>query len=519
MQNSIFDIFRDRCASTPDAPFLILPNDNLITYSDALSRTSQYANLFTELGVSAGDRIAVQVEKSSEALIIYLATLNIGGIYLPLNPAYPKNEVRYFLTDAEPTLFICRSEDELVMSELCLELRIPNILALDRHGGGSLSEMANHQSCHDLVCEQRSQDPAAILYTSGTTGRSKGATLSNSNLVANALTLWRFWGFEPKDRLLHALPIFHTHGLFVATNVTICAGSAMILLPKFDLDEIFRLMPNATVMMGVPTFYTRMLADPRFTRESLRHFRLFISGSAPLSVEVHKEFAERTGHVILERYGMTETNMITSNPYDGPRTPGTVGPPLPGVDVQIVDPVTSAVLPSGEIGMIEVRGPNVFKGYWRNPEKTAEEFRESGFFVTGDLGKIDQNGYVHIVGREKDLIISGGFNVYPAEVEAAIEKTLSISECAVVGAPHPDWGEGVVAVIQAREKPCDLSAIRSALASNLATYKQPNAIIYREELPRNAMGKVEKKILRQEVAEIFVNHKMQSPPEQHISEE
>jgi malonyl-CoA/methylmalonyl-CoA synthetase len=348
-------------------------------------------------------------------------------------------------------------------------------------------------------------DLAAILYTSGTTGRSKGAMLTHRNLASNAETLRAAWRFTAADRLLHALPIFHTHGLFVATNVSLLAGGSMLFLPGLDLDAMIRLLPQATAMMGVPTYYTRLLARPDFTRELVGHMRLFVSGSAPLSAETHREFEERTGHRILERYGMTETNMITSNPYDGPRIPGSVGPPLPGVEVRIAEPSSGAPMPQGEIGVIEVKGPNVFKGYWRMPEKTEEEFRAGGFFITGDMGCVDEAGYVRIVGRAKDLVISGGLNVYPAEVEAAIEELPGVAECAVIGVPHPDFGEGVVAVVTARagEPAPDEAAIRAALRDTLASFKQPKLVFVVDALPRNAMGKVQKNVLRETYAGTF----------------
>jgi malonyl-CoA/methylmalonyl-CoA synthetase len=330
--------------------------------------------------------------------------------------------------------------------------------------------------------------------------------ITHENLVSNALTLIDYWRFTKDDVLLHALPIFHTHGLFVATNITLIAGSSMILLPRFDAGEIIRLLPKVTVMMGVPTFYTRLLARPDFTRELVGHMRLFVSGSAPLPADIHREFQERTGHAILERYGMTETNMNISNPYDGDRIPGSIGFPLPGVEIRIADPQSGLALPQGEVGVIEIRGPNVFKGYWRMPEKTKEEFREDGFFISGDLGYIDPRGYTYIVGRAKDLIISGGYNVYPAEVESAIEAIPGVAECAVVGAPHPDFGEGVVAVIAPKPgAQLDEKGVQAALANELAKYKQPKRVFITNDLPRNAMGKVQKKDLREQYAGIFTN--------------
>ncbi len=357
----------------------------------------------------------------------------------------------------------------------------------------------------DFVDASRSADDlAAILYTSGTTGRSKGAMLTHGNLLSNAMALRDFWHVTAQDRLIHALPIFHTHGLFVATNVTLLAGASMFLLPKFDPDEVISLMPRATLLMGVPTFYVRLLQSPRLDRQAVSNMRLFISGSAPLLAETHVGFQNRTGHAILERYGMTETNMNTSNPYDGERIAGTVGFPLPGVTVRVTDPATGAVLPAEETGMIEIKGPNVFKGYWRMPEKTAAEFTADGFFISGDLGKIDRRGYVHIVGRSKDLVISGGYNIYPKEVEGEIDQLEGVAESAVIGVPHPDFGEGVTAiVVRMPDAALDETAILGALQDRLARYKQPKRIIFAEDLPRNTMGKVQKNVLRQQYADLY----------------
>jgi len=427
-----------------------------------------------------------------------------GAVYLPLNSAYTASEIRYFLGDAEPTLFICRPESAAEMQVVAAEAGVPRVETLGSNGEGSLMEAARAQPPAFEDVERTRDDLAAILYTSGTTGRSKGAMLSHGNLASNAEVLRDNWRFTPEDRLLHALPIFHTHGLFVATNVTLMAGSSLIFLPTFNANEIVRLLPQATVMMGVPTFYTRLLARDDFGRDLVAHIRLFVSGSAPLSAETHKEFGVRTGHAILERYGMTETNMNTSNPYDGDRIPGAVGLPLPGVEIRIADPQTGQAVPDGEVGVIEIRGPNVFKGYWRMPEKTREEFREDGFFISGDLGRIDDRGYIWIVGRAKDLIISGGFNVYPAEVEAAIEALPGVTECAVIGVPHADFGEGVVAVVTPKPGAIlEEKTILAALANELAKFKQPKRVFIATELPRNAMGKVQKKDLREQHAKTF----------------
>jgi malonyl-CoA/methylmalonyl-CoA synthetase len=501
MDGNLFGLIRSRIAD-PEALFLIEADGTQLSYKEMVERSGRLANLFRSLGVGAGDRIAIQADKSVWALLVYLATLRAGAVHLPLNPAYTAAEVRYFLGDAEPALFICRPEQAAEMRALAGGAKVETLGA---DGSGSLVPAALKEAAEFEDVARRPDDLAAILYTSGTTGRSKGAMLTHRNLASNAETLRQAWRFTGEDRLLHALPIFHTHGLFVATNVTLLAGGSMLFLPGFDLDTILRLLPQATTMMGVPTYYTRLLSRPDFTRELVGHMRLFVSGSAPLSAETHREFEARTGHKILERYGMTETNMITSNPYEGPRVPGSVGPPLPGVEVRIAEPSSGALLPQGEVGVIEVRGPNVFEGYWRMPAKTAEEFRADGFFITGDMGCVDEARYVRIVGRAKDVVITGGLNVYPAEVEAAIEELPGVAECAVIGVPHPDFGEGVVAVVTARpgEPAPDEAGIRAALRDTLAAFKQPKRIFLVDPLPRNAMGKVQKNVLRETYAETF----------------
>ena len=497
MNENLFEMFRRGFPADLGRTFLERPDGSRLSYADLLDGSARVAQVLKDLGVAPGDRVAVQTEKSAEALLLYLGTLRAGGVYLPLNIAYTAGEVRYFLGDAEPRLFVCRPELEASMAALGEELGVPHVLSLGERGDGSLWGRVAHAVPGDVDVPRAKDDLAAFLYTSGTTGRSKGAMLSHDNLASNAATLRDVWRFTDADRLLHALPIFHTHGLFVATNITLMAGGSLLFLPRFDLDEIMRLLPRATAMMGVPTFYTRLLSRPDFSRELVAHVRLFVSGSAPLSAETHKEFSARTGHAILERYGMTETNMNTSNPYDGDRIPGSVGLPLPGVELRVTDPETGAVLPQGEVGMIEVRGPNVFKGYWRMPEKTKAEFRADGFFITGDLGFVDRRDYVAISGRGKDLIITGGFNVYPAEVEGAVEALPGVAECAVIGVPHADFGEGVVAVVTPRPGAVlDEQEMLRALGTELAKYKLPKRILFAEALPRNTMGKVQKNVLR-----------------------
>lgn len=487
---NLYALFRERFLSDPETPFLIRADGGRFSYGELDGRTASLAARLVELGVTPGDRVAVQAEKSVSGLLLYLATLRAGAVHLPLNPGYTAAEVRYFLEDSEPALFVGDPERGAAARRT---LSLDSLVDGAGKPAGSFNDVA-----------RAPDDLAAILYTSGTTGRSKGAMLTHFNLASNADTLREAWRFTAEDRLLHALPIFHTHGLFVATNVTLRAGGSMLFLPSFDLAEILRLLPRATAMMGVPTFYTRLLSHPGFTRELAAPIRLFVSGSAPLSAETHREFEQRTGHAILERYGMTETNMNTSNPYEGPRVAGTVGPPLPGVEIRIADPATGAELPQGDVGMIEIRGPNVCKGYWRMPDKTAEAFRADGFFISGDMGLIDEAGYVRIVGRDKDLVITGGLNVYPAEVEAAIEALPGVAECAVIGLPHPDFGEGVTAVVVLRPGArLDEPAIGSSLADKLAPFKRPKRVFFTDALPRNAMGKVQKNALRDAYAEAF----------------
>jgi malonyl-CoA/methylmalonyl-CoA synthetase len=474
-----------------------------ISYGELVARAGQMANLLVERGVKPGDRVAAQTDKSVPGLLLYLATVRAGAVYLPLNTAYTLNELEYFITDAEPSLVVCDPSKAQGIGAIAAKVGA-KVETLGGDGKGSLTDAAAKAKPDFVTVARADDDLAAILYTSGTTGRSKGAMLTHDNLASNSLSLVDYWRFTEKDVLIHALPIYHTHGLFVASNVTLFARASMIFLPKFDPELIIKLMARATVMMGVPTFYTRLLQSPSLTHESTKHMRLFISGSAPLLADTHREWAARTGHAVLERYGMTETNMNTSNPYDGDRVAGAVGLPLPGVSVRVTDPETGTELKRDSIGMIEVKGSNVFKGYWRMPEKTKAEFRDDGFFITGDLGKIDTKGYVHILGRGKDLVISGGFNVYPKEIESEIDAIPGVIESAVIGVPHADFGEGVTAVVV-----CDKGAgvseasVLAALDGRLAKFKMPKRVFVVEELPRNAMGKVQKNILRDTYAKIY----------------
>ena len=477
----------------PDRLFLETSDGRRTTYSDMAALVARIAGALLERQVAPGDRVVAQVEKSPAAVALYLACLQVGAAFVPLNTAYTFAELEYFLADADPRLAVVRPAQREQVRNVQRVETLESLLALARSAA---------------PVNESQWDPgslAALLYTSGTTGRSKGAMLSRANLASNAETLMHAWEFTPNDVLLHALPIFHVHGLFVAINTVLASGSSMLFLSRFDADEVIRLLPRASVMMGVPTFYTRLLQHPELTRELVANVRLFVSGSAPLLAETHREFQSRTGHAILERYGMSETLMNTSNPYRGERMPGSVGPALPGVEVRITDPESGAVLDSPDtIGMIEVRGPNVFAGYWRMPEKTAAEFRGDGFFITGDLGKLDARGYIYIVGRGKDLIITGGYNVYPIEVELEIDALPGVNESAVIGVPHPDFGEGVTAVVVLNAgATSDAAMIRRELEQRLAKFKVPKRIVFVPELPRNTMGKVQKSALRDQYRDLY----------------
>jgi malonyl-CoA/methylmalonyl-CoA synthetase len=474
------------------------------TRQQLFDRVARYAAVLQSLGLQAGDRVCLQVEKSVETVALTLGAVQAGVIFNPLNTAYTTAEISYFIGDAEPKLLVCDPSKRDALTIAAEKAGVTHVETLGADGRGTLATLADLAKPMTTAVARSADDIAAILYTSGTTGRSKGAMLSHDNLASNALTLKDYWQFTEQDVLLHALPIYHTHGLFVAINTVLVSGASMIFLPKFDPEQILSLMPGATSLMGVPTFYTRLLQQQGLTKDATEHMRLFISGSAPLLAETHREWQARTGHAILERYGMTETNMNTSNPYQGERIAGTVGFPLPGVSIRVTDPETGAILEQEAIGMLEVKGPNVFKGYWRMPEKTASEFRSDGYFITGDLGKIDHKGYVHIVGRGKDLIISGGFNVYPKEVETEIDAMTGVVESAVVGVAHPDFGEGVVGVVVLnKDSNLNEAAILAHLSTSLAKFKQPKRVFIVEDLPRNTMGKVQKNLLRDSYKDLF----------------
>ena len=494
MNANLYALFAARFPQDRSACFLETAQGLHYCWNDLERASAKIANLFASLKLPQGARIAVQVEKSAEAVILYLATIRAGYVYLPLNTAYRAAEIDYFVNDAEPSVVVCAPENFGWISKIAFKSGCAHVFTLDEHRHGSLLERAIPQPDTFSTVVKQAGELAAILYTSGTTGRSKGAMLSHGNLASNALVLHDYWHWQQGDVLLHALPLFHVHGLFVALHGALLNGSRIIFLNKFDGAEVLRQLPRATVFMGVPTYYVRLLADPAFNAALCANVRLFISGSAPLLTETFHGFIERTGKTILERYGMSETAMLTSNPYDGVRKGGTVGLPLPGVTVRVANARDG-------IGDIEVRGPNVFREYWRMPEKTAEEFTADGFFRTGDVGSFDADGYLSIVGRSKDLIISGGFNVYPKEIETLIDDMQGVAESAVIGVPHADFGEAVTAVVVLKAGAVVSEAqVVAALKSQIANFKVPKRVHIVSELPRNAMGKVQKNLLRQQFA-------------------
>jgi malonyl-CoA/methylmalonyl-CoA synthetase len=506
--HNLFTALRNAFPADLDATAIETADGDALFYTwrDLDRATARIANLIDWLGLPPGARIAVQTEKSVEALMLYLAVLRAGYVYLPLNTAYQSSEIEYFIGNAEPSVVVCSGKNFGWVSKIAFQAGTEHVFTLNEDRTGTLLDRAAHHDDQHQPALKAADDMAAILYTSGTTGRSKGAMLSHGNLLSNALTLKSYWGWRPGDVLIHALPIFHVHGLFVASHGALLNGSKMIWFSRFDPQAVVARLPQATVFMGVPTLYVRLLGEPGLTRDACSHMRLFISGSAPLLIETFNAFRERTGHTILERYGMSETVMLTSNPCDprdGERRGGTVGFPLPGVGLRVMDDVRQPC-PAGEIGGIEVTGPNVFKGYWRMPEKTAEEFTADGWFKTGDVGKVDASGVVTIVGRSKDLIITGGYNVYPAEVEGYLNDMSGVAESAVIGVPHPDFGEGVVAVVVAKPGAApSAEALIGGLKAHIANFKVPKRLFVVAELPRNAMGKVQKNLLREQHKAIF----------------
>lgn len=505
MHNHLYDALMAQAKAQPAMPFARTPGKETVSRGRLADGAARFSGRLQHLGLQPGDRVMVQAEKSIAVLQLYLGTLHAGGIFVPLNTAYTASELAYFIKNAAPKLLVCdpsrRAELTGIAARACTGIHVET---LGKDSRGTLTDGFGAASTLSAAPVPRgARDIAAILYTSGTTGRPKGAMLSHRALLSNSKTLAAMWCFTPGDVLIHALPIYHTHGLFVATNVALLSGAALHVLPRFDVDTVLQAMPRATAMMGVPTFYTRLLADPRLDQGRTANMRLFISGSAPLRAETHRAWEDRTGHRILERYGMTETNMNTSNPYDGKRRAGTVGPPLPDVELRILAKDGTPVA-TGATGMIEVRGPNVCSGYWGMPEQTAQVLRPDGWFITGDLGQCDAEGYITIVGRAKDLIISGGFNIYPAEVETEIDAIPGVLESAVIGVPHPDFGEGVVAVIVADgTAPIKKAHIQAALSERLAGFKHPKKVVFLDTLPRNTMGKVQKAELRQTYGDLF----------------
>ncbi len=495
MSNHLYDALAGAHAGNSD-PFITREGAPDLSFEAFLAMAARLAHVLKHNGLNPGDRVVVQAPKSVEMVALYIATIQAGGVFLPLNTAYTQDEVAYFVGDADPKVIVFGTGSADVLSTLAEQVAA-TLLTLGADGSGSLTEgLANLPATFETV-SRGPDDLAALLYTSGTTGRSKGAMLTHDNLLSNARTLADHWRISESDTLIHALPIFHTHGLFVAFNTSLVVGGRVNFMPAFDLDAILAALPRATMLMGVPTFYTRLLSDSRLTREQVANMRLFISGSAPLLAETHIAFKQRTGHHILERYGMTETNMITSNPYDGERRAGTVGQPLPGVEVRLTNPETGDAVSGDEVGMIEVRGPNVFKGYWQMPEKTAAELRTNGFFITGDLGRYSDDGYLSIVGRAKDLIITGGYNVYPKEIEDVLNDIDGVAESAVFGIPHADFGEAIIAaVVPEQGAQPDPDAMSQVIAEKLARFKHPRRYEVVDALPRNTMGKVQKNVLR-----------------------
>jgi malonyl-CoA/methylmalonyl-CoA synthetase len=496
MSENLYALFESRFPKDRGAPLLLLPDGATLSYAQVEEGAARYASLFAGMGLAPGDRIAVQVEKSPEVLLLYLGCLRAGLVYLPLNSAYQQGEVGYFLENAEPRAVVAQPRSLPWLQPLAARLGIRHVFTLDEHGHGTVVEGARAAEAKFATVARAGDDLAAMLYTSGTTGRSKGAMITHRNLASNAQALHRAWGFRPDDVLVHMLPLFHVHGLFVACHCVLLNGTAMRFHAKFDAGQALADFAQSSVFMGVPTFYTRLLAEPGLTPEACSRMRLFISGSAPLLAETHVEFERRTGHRILERYGMTETGMLTSNPLEGDRRAGSVGLALAGTELRVVDDEGRPCAP-GENGNVEVRGDNVFAGYWRMPEKNKEEFTPDGWFRTGDMGSLSRDGYLSIAGRSKDLIITGGYNVYPKEIELALDDLPDVKESAVVGVPHPDFGEAVTAVVvpAAGARPTE-SGIIAALRGRLANFKVPKRVHVVEDLPRNAMGKVQKNVLR-----------------------
>lgn len=503
-QNNIYSVFQERFPQNSSAIFIETADGTQYSYTYLEQETARIAHFLTNQGVRKGDRVAVQVEKSPHVLFLYLACLRAGFVYLPLNTAYTKSELSYFLENAEPRVVVCKSEAKELFSNFKND-SLKHIFTLDTNEQGSLIDQSRDTAAEFDTVSCEPDDIAVILYTSGTTGRPKGAMITHCNLAANGLALQQTWDWQQSDVMLHALPIFHIHGLFVACHNVLLGGSKMLFVEKFDSKTIIQLLPKATVFMGVPTFYTRLLDDKNFTPDVCKNMRLFISGSAPLLEQTFEDFKQRSGHTILERYGMTETGMNTSNPVKGERIAGTVGLPLPGVEARIVDENNQSVK-DGSVGVLQVKGDNVFKGYWRMPEKTAEEFTTDDFFITGDMAQYNEQGYISIVGRNKDMVITGGYNVYPKEVELLLDESAGVKESAIIGLAHKDFGEAVTAVVVADDinNPPNETELKSRLKEQLASYKTPKKIIFIDQLPRNTMGKVQKNILRETYKNLYL---------------
>ncbi len=503
--NSLVKTLASRLNDSPNNTFIrYLEDDTRITIKSFFSTCELYCAFFIAVGIKAGDRIVVQSPKTTDSLCLYIATIMAGGIYIPLNPDFTDTEVSYYLSDSQPTIFICMTERAQSLTKIADKLEVPFFYTLGLEKTGTFYEEVYSRDAKFIdVVSRKEEDIAAILYTSGTTGKPKGAMIPHRALSSNALILCKEWKFTDQDVLIHALPVFHTHGLFVATNVALVSGAELLFMEKFDADNIIKAMPSATSLMGVPTFYTRLLQHPELS-SSAKNMRLFISGSAPLLAQTHKEWSNQTGHAILERYGMTEANMVTSNPYEGIRKAGTIGIPLEDIKVRIVSEEMNEEVVEGQVGSLEIKGPNLFTGYWQNPEKTAADFREDGYFISGDLASRDSDGYISIVGREKDLIISGGFNIYPKEIELVLDELSDVIESAVIGVNHEDFGEAVVAVIVKKEEASlTKEGIQDYVSGHLVYYKRPKHIEFASSLPRNSMGKVQKNMLREQFKKLF----------------
>ncbi len=504
LENHLYDALSGARPLDSAHPFAIADDGRETTYAQVFSGATQISESLCRLGVKPGQRVALLVPKSVASLQAYLGIIRAGGVLVPLNPGYTSDEVSYFLEDASPDLLVCDPERLDELESVARSAGVRSVATLERDGRGTLVGEAGATAPATRPVPRSPSDLAAILYTSGTTGRPKGAMLPHSALASNAAALKPLWRFCESDILIHALPTHHTHGLFVATNVALMAGCTLRFFDKFDADAVLSAFPNATAMMGVPTFYSRLMRLPELNAEAAARMRLFVSGSAPLLEETHREWKRRTGHEILDRYGMTETNMITSNPYDGPRKPGTVGIPLPETTVRIRDAESGAEPAAGSIGMLEMKGPGLFSGYWRMPEKTKAEFTPDGYFITGDFARRDRDGFITIAGRAKDLVISGGLNIYPKEVEEVIDQVPGVSESALFGVPHADFGEGLVAAVVRDGPEADEQTIKAFLGGKLARYKHPKAYVFPEELPRNALGKVQKHMLREEYRRLLM---------------